>query len=188
MDKKIERKFYLKEFKAIIRAISTYEDLNLLFKHVTEGLSNTFDVKGCCIMLHDDREQQLFCVSSFGISEDYLTKGPIFADDKHSAFFTGKPVFVDDLQNDPRMQYTEAAEKEGFVTLLSFPIRCRQTVIGLIRMYNNEHITLHEDDIESICILAEQLGLLIENNGLKNFLDGVKVAMDNLPLRMLQEL
>ncbi len=185
MDKKIERKFYLKEFKAIIRAISTYEDLNLLFKHFSEGLCNTFNVKGCCIMLYDEREKQLFCVSSFGISEDYLTKGPIFVDDKDSAFFTGKPVFIDDLQNDSRMQYTEAAAKEGFVALLSFPIRCRQTVIGLIRMYNNCHITLHDDDIESICILAEQLGLLIENNGLKNFLDDVKISMDNLPLRML---
>ncbi len=188
MDKNIERKFYLKEFKTISHAISTYEDLNLLFKHLAEGFCRTFDVKGCCIMLYDDREKQLFCVSSYGISEDYLTKGPIFVDNKYSAFFACKPVFIDNLQEDPRMQYPEAATKEGFVTLLSFPIKCRKTVIGLIRIYHSDHITLHDEDTDSICILLQQLGILVENRGMKNFLDGVKTAMGNLPLRMLQEL
>jgi hypothetical protein len=34
--------------------------------------------------------------------------------------------------------------------------------------------------------MAEQLGLVIENNGLKNFLEGVKIALESLPQRMLK--
>ena len=37
-------------------------------------------------------------------------------------------------------------------------------------------------------VMAEHLGLVIENNGLKNFLDGVKSALESLPPRMLRDL
>ena len=40
------RKFYLKEFKAISHALSTYGDLNLLINHLAEGTAKTFHAKG----------------------------------------------------------------------------------------------------------------------------------------------
>ena len=188
MNKEPKRKFYLREFKAIAHAISSYEDLNLLINHLVEGTTRTFEAKGCSIMLYDDREKQLFPVSSYGISEEYLGKGPIFADDKHSAFFTGEPVFVEDMQKDPRVQYPKAAAKEGIVSMQSVPIKNRKVVIGILRIYHSEKWRYNEDDVDALCVLAGLLGLVIENNGLKNFLDKVKVALDSLPLRMLEGL
>ncbi|MBW2035292.1 MAG: GAF domain-containing protein, partial [Deltaproteobacteria bacterium] len=41
MNKEPDRRFYLKEFKAISHAISTYEDLNTLVRHLTEGTART---------------------------------------------------------------------------------------------------------------------------------------------------
>jgi signal transduction protein with GAF and PtsI domain len=188
MTKEPARKFYLKEFKAISHAISSYEDLNLLINHLVEGTVRTFEAKGCSIMLYDDREKQLFPVGTYGISEKYLLKGPIFVDDKHSAFVKGKPVFIEDIQNDPRLQYPEAAKKEGIVSMLSIPIIFRGTPIGLIRIYYEEFRRVNEEDIDALSILAAHLGLVIENNGLKNFLEKVKVAIDSLPVRMLEGL
>jgi len=46
----------------------------------------------------------------------------------------------------------------------------------------------HEDDIDFLCVLCGLLGLVIENNGPRNFLDQVKVALGSLPVRMLQGL
>lgn len=188
MKKESERKFYLREFKAIAHAISSYDDLNLLINHLVEGTARTFKAKGCSIMLYDDREKQLFTVSSYGISEEYIRKGPIFADDKHSAFFTGEPVFVEDMQNDSRVQYPKAAAKEGIISMQSVPIKHREAVIGILRIYHSEKFVYDEDDVDALCILAELLGLVIENNGLKNFLDKVKIALESLPLRMLEGL
>jgi len=186
MTKEPVRKFFLKEFKAISHAISTYEDLNLLINHLTEGTTRTFEAKGCCIMLFDDRENQLFVVSSYGISEEYLMKGPLFVDDKSSAFVKEKPVFIEDIGSDPRIQYPEAAKKEGIVSMLSIPITFRGAAIGLIRIYHGELKRFNEEDIDALRVLAEHLGLVIENNGLKNFLDKVKMAMESLPIRMLE--
>ena len=182
----VERRFYLKHFKAISRALSTYEDLNLLVAHIAEGLCRSFKIKGCCIMVFDDREKQLFRVGSYGISESYLSKGPVFFDEKHSSFVTGEPALVEDMQKDPRVQYPEAAAKEDIVSMISVPIKCREAVIGIIRMYHSQPLTLHKEDLDSIGVLAIHLGLVIESNGIKNFLEGVKVAMENLPLRLLQ--
>jgi signal transduction protein with GAF and PtsI domain len=181
------RRIYLHEYKAISRAISTYEDFNLLANHFVEGICTSFHMKGCSIMLYDDREKQLFRVASFGLSRQYLSKGPIVIEDKHSSFFTGKPVFVQDFKTDPRVQYPEHAVQEGLVSMLSVPIKIRSETIGVVRIYNNEPWTLHEDDIDSFSSLAEHLGLLVENNGLKNFLDRIKIAMASLPRRMLEE-
>ena len=188
MQEQPERKIYLQEYKAISRAISTYEDLNLLLNHITEGICWNFKVKGCSIMLYDEREKQLFHVSSHGISEEYLNKGPVFVDGKHSSFVTGEPVFVENFQDDPRVQYPDAATKEGFRSMLSVPIMSRKEPIGVIRIYNSEPWALHDEDLDSFRTLAEHLGLVIENHGLRNFLDGVKMAMQSLPLRMLEDI
>jgi len=182
------RKFGLKEFKAISRAISTYNDLNLLINHIAEGTSRTFKAKGCCIMLLDEREKQLFTVSSYGISEEYLEKGPLFVDDKHGAFAKNKPVFLKDIRTDPRVQYPEEAAKEGIVSMLSIPITIRDEPIGLIRLYHSESKEFHEEDIDTLGVMSSQLGVVIENNGLMNFVERIKLSMENLPSRMLEGL
>lgn len=188
MTEAVERKFYLKEFRAIARAIANYEDLTTLINHIVQGLSQTFNVKGCCVMLLEEREHQFIQVGSYGISDEYLSKGPIIVDPEHCAFCQKIPVLIEDLQDDPRVQYPEEAIKENVHSMLSVPIKSRGVVIGMLRMYHSEKINLHYDDIESITILAELAGLVIENFGLRNFLDSVKLSMGNLPLRMLEGL
>jgi signal transduction protein with GAF and PtsI domain len=188
MNDQLEKKFYLRHFRAISHAISTYDDLNVLTEHLAEGTSRRFKARGCCIMLTDERDHQLYSVSSYGISEEYLNKGPVFLDNKHCALHKGKPVIVEDMQNDPRVQYPEAAAKEGIVSMISIPIKCRRTIIGVIRIYYDQPRRIHDEDIETLCVMSEHLGLVIENNGLKNFLESVINALESLPPRMLKGL
>jgi signal transduction protein with GAF and PtsI domain len=185
MGLKPQRRIAIKDFKTICKAIATYEDLDLLFNHFVEVISRAFGVKGCSLLLFDEHKKQLIRVSSFGISETYLNKGPVFMDDKESAFVKCKPVFVEDMQNDPRIQYPEAAAKEGIVTLLSFPMICREKVVGLTRLYHSDYWAVHEEDLDLLCVMHRLLAFVIENNGLKNFLEQVKMEIGKLPPRML---
>ncbi len=179
-----ERKFDLKHFRAISNAIATYEDFNLLANHLVEGMCRTFKIKGASIMLLDEIEGQLFRVSSYGISEAYLEKGPVCADKSRSALCTGKPEFIVDFKSDERVQYPESAEKEGIVSMLSIPVKFREVVIGVIRIYDEKPVDINEEDVESLSALAAQLGVLIECNGLKNFVEHIKMSMDTLPPRV----
>ena len=179
-----EKQFHLRHFKAISMAISQYEDLDVLLNHFVEGLCMTFAVKAASVLLYDELEAQLFRVASHGISQAYLAKGPLFMDAPDEAFVQGKPVFIDDMTGDPRVQYGDAAKAEGIVAMLSFPIKCRSTVVGLIRCYHHAPIRLHEEDVDSIAVLSQLLGLVIENNGLKNFVNHVQSAVAGLPRRL----
>jgi signal transduction protein with GAF and PtsI domain len=184
MKSKPQRRITIKDFRKICRAIATYEDLGVLFRHFVEAISRAFDIKGCSLLLYDEREKQLFHVGSYGISEEYLCRGPIFMNDKDSAFVKCEPVFVEDMQHDPRVQYPQAAAKEGLVSLLSLPIVTREAVIGLIRMYHNDYWALHDEDLDLLCAMQRLLAMVIENNGLRIFLDQVRVQIANLPPRM----
>ncbi len=186
MDQEPVRRIHLREFKAISRALSTYEDLNMLINHIVERICKSFEVKGCGILLLDEREKQLFRVASFGMSNEYVNKGPVVIKEQHSAFFMKQPVFIENFQDDPRVQYPEAAAREGIVSMLSVLIKCHGAAIGILRIYHSEIWVLHEEDLDSFCLLAEHLGLVIECNGLRNFLDKLKAAMGTLPLRMLE--
>jgi len=186
MNQIIERKFYLQHFRAIAHAIATYNDLNVLINHLAEGTGRRFKAKGCCILLLDDKDRQLYHVGSYGISDEYINKGPIFLDAKHSVLHRGEPVFIANMQTDPRVQYPQAAAQEGILSMLSIPIKCRQAVIGVIRIYHDQARRIHEEDIESLCVMSELLGLVIENNGLKNFLEGVWTSLESLPPRILK--
>jgi signal transduction protein with GAF and PtsI domain len=188
MNENSERKINFRKFKAISRVILSYNDVNLLIHHIAERICRSFSVKGCSIMLFNDLEKQLYRVASHGVSEEYLNKGPLLVDNQYKAFVTGMPVFIENFQNDRRVQYPEAAAKEGIVSMLSVPIKFRDIPVGLIRIYHNEVWQIHEDDLDSFCIVASQLGLVIENNGLKNFFEKVKGAIEMLPFQMLKGL
>jgi len=188
MHQEPQKKFELREFKAISRAISTYEDVNILISHFVEGISRAFKIKGASIMLYDEVDGQLFRVGSYGVSDSYLNKGPIFLNPLDDALAKGEPVFVQDLQNDPRVQYPKEAQSENIQAMLSFPIKSRSTVVGLLRLYHSQSIALHADDIDSIGTLALHLGLVIEENGLRNFLHMVDTAIHTLPPRMRKSL
>lgn len=181
MSQEPPRRFDLRAFKTISRAISTYEDLNILIHHFVEGVTRAFKVKGASILLYDEVEDQLFRVSSYGISENYLNKGPVFLKDVDDAFLKGEPVFVQNLQSDPRVQYPKEAEAENIKSMLSFPIKSRTTVVGVLRIYHRESIELNPDDVDSICILSLHLGLVIEETGLRNFVQMVCGAIASLP-------
>lgn len=184
MNEQPQRKIHFREFKALSRAIASYDDLTLLANHLSERICRYLEVKGCSIMLFDEREKQLFRMSSYGISKEYLQKGPILADGHFSAFITGEPVFIKNFQNDRRIQYPEEAAREGLVSLLSIPVNLRGAPIGCIRVYHDQVWELHDEDLDSFCILADFLGLAIENNGLQNFLAQVKDAFRCLPERL----
>jgi len=188
MSQSLENRIGFEQFKSISRAITTYRELNFLVNHLVEHICRAFEVKGCCILLYDDHEGQLFRVASHGLSEAYLSKGPLPLDEASSRLAKGEPVFIEDMRSDGRVLYPEAAEKEGLIAMLSAPIRYRGAFLGIMRVYHNRSWSLSEADLDSFCLIGDQLGLVVENNGLKNFLDQVRVAMCGLPRRMLEGL
>lgn len=68
---------YLQLFKEITKKINSSLDIGEVLRSITENITKTLNVKGCAIFLLDKSKNKLLNSSSYGLSEEYVNKGPI---------------------------------------------------------------------------------------------------------------
>jgi GAF domain-containing protein len=172
------RDYYSALYHAALTFSSSLELDNVL-ESIVKSITEAMQVKGCGIRLLDARTGQLKISAVYGLSSNYLAKGPVDVD--HSPIdneaLCGKPVIIQDVKTDTRFQYKEAAEREGIVSVLCVPLEVRGEAIGVMRVYSGESDTFREDDIQFLSVLASLAALAIENanlyESLKRSYDGV---------------
>ena len=127
----------LYEIAAIVNSVRVPESvLDTMVKTVTEAL----EAKGCSIMLLSADRKALLRTAAYGLSDQYLRKGPLSADKSVSQALEGKPVAILNAAEDERVQYREQAKQEGIASMLSAPILFKGDVVGVIRVYTaREH-------------------------------------------------
>ncbi len=154
---------YYSAFIEITKAISSSLDLETILHSIVRSVSKITDSKGCTLMLLDEKGEILEVKSFYGLSEQYVRKGPVVADRSIADTLTGKPVIIRDATSDPRTQYPQEARREGIASIVSVPIMLREKSIGVLRLYTSVPCRFTEDDIHFLCAVAAQSGLAIEN-------------------------
>jgi YesN/AraC family two-component response regulator len=160
--------------KAISSSLNLNEVLNLIVKSVV----NLLDVKGCGVNLLDATGKRLETRVACGLSEGYLAKGPIFAEKSITEAIEGKTVFIKDASNDSRIQYPSEAQHEGIVSILSIPLKAKDKVIGVLRVYTGVVRQFTDKEMDLIYKFAEQAGIAVMNaklyQGIKNDYESLK--------------
>jgi len=167
----------------ITKAISTIRDPEEIVLITVEGVTHALNVKGCTLFLFSARIDELRLAGSYGLSDEYLNKGPISAlQSIASSLKDGQPVGIFDVSDDPRIQYPEAAIKEGISSILSAPIIIGETLIGCMRVYTASPWEFSLNDVSFIQAVAQMVGMAIElcriNKGLKDSIDILKTMRD----------
>jgi len=160
-------------------AFSSSLELKEVLQNVVTNVTETMHVKACSLRLYDARTGQLRLRAAHGLSDSYLSKGPV--DIGHSPIdsqaLTGETVIIQDVSTDKRFQYSEAARREGIVSILCVPLEVHGEPLGVMRVYSDEPCIFHEDDIQFLTVLARLAALSIENanlyESLKSSYDGV---------------
>ncbi|MEE9274591.1 MAG: GAF domain-containing protein [bacterium] len=151
----------------IIRKISSELTSTLKFdevlRHIVKMTAEAMRVKGCALRLINESTRELSLAAAWGLSEDYLSKGPLHADQSLSACMKGEIVHIPDVMNDPRIEYPEDAKGEGIVTMLSIPMVSRNKVVGVLRLYTAEERRFPESEIDFVRTLADLGTLAIEH-------------------------
>ena len=75
---------------------------------------------------------------------------------------TDGPVAIYDVSDDPRIQYPEAAKKEGIASILAVPIYSHGNVIGSMRVYSAEQWEFTLEDVNFVQAVAQIAGVLID--------------------------
>ncbi|HON99863.1 MAG TPA: GAF domain-containing protein, partial [Syntrophales bacterium] len=124
------------------------------------------DVKGATIRLLNDDRTVLQLAASYGLSERYLNKGPVYAEKSIAEALNGKPVVIADASQDEGVQYREEKKEEGIASILCVPIKAKEEVIGVLRLYSATRRKFTEDDVLLVTALANLGGLAIQNASL----------------------
>jgi len=154
---------YFRLFFETAQAILSARDLQSTLDSLVQRIVAAMGVKAGSLRLIDEQSNSLKQVASFGLSEGYLNKGALNAEQSIPEVFAGKPVCIKDAYNDPRIQYPEAMRAEGINTVLSVPVITGDKVIGLLRLYSAEPRDYSAGEIEFVGALAEMGGLAIVN-------------------------
>ena len=145
----------------IITRFDLPEVLSVVAKTAAEGL----DAKASVIRLISPGGNRLEIASAFGLSDEYLSKGPveISASPIDQEALIGDVATVLDATKDERFQYPEEAEREGIRSVLCLPLRAGIKTIGVIRVYTSEAREFSEDEIKFLHTLACHGAVAIEN-------------------------
>jgi GAF domain-containing protein len=142
-------------------------DVKEILRALTENLAKALGVKAASIRLLDESKQTLELVSSYGLSERYLQKGPVSAHKSIAQALNGQqPVIIDNAATDRRVQYRKVNREEGIVSILSVPIKTKEKVIGVLRLYSAQERKFGGDEIKMVTALAYLGGLAIQNASL----------------------
>jgi signal transduction protein with GAF and PtsI domain len=166
----------------VTRAISMTRDPEDVVWLTVESVSHALDAKGCALFLINRKREELELAASFGLSREYLDKGPISAMKSIAASLKEGPVAIYDVSDDPRIQYPEAARKEGIRSILSVPIEAHAEVIGALRVYTSEPWEFSMEDVNFVQAVASITGMAIDmcrlNKGLKSSIEVLKTLRD----------
>ncbi len=167
----------------ITKAISTIREPEEVILITVEGVTHALNVKGCALFLFSQRNNELQLAGSYGLSQEYLNKGPVSAlHSIASALQDKQPVAVFDVSDDPRIQYPEAAQKEGIASMLSAPIVIGTRVFGCMRVYTQVPWEFTLNDVNFVQAVAQVVGMSMEmcriNKGLKDSIDILKTMRD----------
>ena len=172
----------------ITKAISMLRDPEEIVLITVEGITHALNVKGCTLFLFSPRSQELKLAGSYGLSNDYLDKGPISGLRSIAATLQdAQPVAIFDVADDPRIQYPDAAIKEGVASILSVPIIIGEKLIGCMRVYTVEPWEFTLNDVNFVQAVAQVVGMGLEmcrvNKGLRDSIDILKTMRDPKSLK-----
>jgi GAF domain-containing protein len=111
--------------------------------------------------LLDHKTNELEVAASYGVSEEYINKGPISALHSIAESLKDGPVAIFDVMDDPRLQYPEEAKKEGIASILSVPILINGKILGAIRVYTSDPWEFTLIDVNFVNALAQIAGMSI---------------------------
>jgi putative nucleotidyltransferase with HDIG domain len=163
----------------IDKAITSAIDLETVLQQIVQMSIGLLDAKISSIMLVDEDSQELVIAAAHGLSEGYISKGPIKVGESIAGkvIQEGRPIAVDDIRDDPRHAFTDHARMEGLCSLLSVPLSLKDRVIGVLNVYTDEIHSFNPHEINLFTSLASQAAIAIENARLFESLEEIYIEV-----------
>ncbi len=159
------------------RAISHSKDPEEVALITVESTKTALGAKGCSLFLINRKTNELELAASYGLSEEYINKGPVSAMKSIAQSLEEGPVAIFDVMDDPRIQYPEEAKKEGIASLLAVPIVVGGSLIGAMRVYTADLWEFTLEDVNFVQSIAQIAGMAVQ---MARYAKGMKSSIEVL--------
>ena len=155
-----------KLFSNLAANITSSLNIATILQALTEDLCKTTGIKAASIRLLNDERNTLKMVAHYGLSDQYIGSTIVSAEKSIADALSGKPAMIVDVAADKTVQRKKEKMSDGIVSILSLPIKAKDEVIGVLRLYTGMRHEFTEDEIMVAMALANLGGLAIQNAGL----------------------
>ena len=155
----------LRSLHQIGQVVTSSLDLQEVLDQIAEQATRLLRGKAAAIRLLDPDGETLLVGGSYGLSQQYVEKGPVHVDRSvmDSEALAGGIVEIREVSEDPRFQYPEEARREGLRSMLCCPMRAKHRTLGVIRVYTGEPRTFSSDERQLLTNLADLGAVAIGN-------------------------
>ncbi len=171
----------------LVKAISHSRDPEEVVLMTVESIKTALDAKGCTVFLIDRKSNELKVAASYGLSDEYIDKGPLSAMHSIAQSLEEGPVAIFDVTDDPRLQYPTEAVKEGISSILSVPVVAGGRIMGALRVYTSDPWESTLDDVNFVQAMAYMVGMAIvmarHYKGFKESIEVLKTLRDPKTLK-----
>jgi len=167
-----------KLFLDLSASINSSLDIKEILHKLTADLAESLRMKGVAIRLLDKDKETFKLVASHGLSESFLNKGPVSAAKCLAHALKGKTQVIEDVATSKEVQYKEETLEEGIVSMVCAPIRSKDEIIGVLRIYSEVKQEFPEETIMMVNALAHQGGLAIQNASMLMMLQEDKTSLE----------
>ncbi len=136
-----------------------------VLRTIAETAVDITHAKACSIRLLNRERTELVLAAGYGLSLDYLSKGPhrLEGNPLDQEVVEGDTVAVLDVRVEPRFRFHGAAQQEHLVSLLSLPLRKGEEVFGTLSVYSESRHEWTYRERRMLTAFAEQAGVAIHN-------------------------
>ncbi len=168
-EKNQELQARLNEINALYEAgksLGSTINIDELLSNITSLATNVLQARKGSIMLLDDNRKHLTIAAARGLDEEVIrtTRLPIGSSIAGYVAESGEPLFISDVEKDPRFRRENREERYGHASLLSVPLMVKTRVIGVVNIAHKQSGgEFGEYDLKLLTTFATQAAVAIDN-------------------------
>jgi signal transduction protein with GAF and PtsI domain len=149
----------------VARMINASLDPSRVLEEIVRCVTNAMGMKACSLRLLAADGERLKLGASYGLSSDYLHKGPILIKESglDQKVIKGKTILIKNAQTDKQFQYGGKAKAESIKSVLVVPLIIEKRAIGVLRVYSDEICEFDKREIQFVEAVANLSAISIDN-------------------------
>ena len=148
----------------MVREMGYHVELKGLMDSATRQAATIMGVKACSIKLMDEQGKQLRFASTYGLSEDYLSKGSVDIDKSpiNRKIIEGSSYVIGRIDDKDYFQFPEDIRKEGIASMLCLPLKVKSIILGVFCVYSDETHHFGDRDVQFFSLMTDLTAMTIE--------------------------